>query len=514
MLFQQHVLAALLSGAGAWPLLCNSSWDTLEQCLTSLHRQMLRLRGPDAQRCTRDEIFVACDASDTLDLICLERLRFLGRLLRSGPDAAWALLQNSPDALSALQAACSWCFQALEHTCSPGGFSEDWATWRTLIATRPRLWKGLLKRAAAWHKGLRVLRVRWSSFVRTTWATRPVASDDPVLFQHACLPCKRAFPTSQSWASHAALKHGFRTKHFALAEGRRCRACGATFSCNRRLRSHLGLSRICLQAVDDELPCLLPVLAGPDGHVQCRAQAGHGTGHLPEVRPDHVCALLLQLQELTSGDDEDIFAIVSQHIAPFSALRATLQHWVDTLPAGALREAAEDVLLCFRVDLLCDTAFAAGTSQHAALDPLIVPLEWTPRPSGLPGLLCGADPVASSSFLGLLPGGGWRLYPFGLPPPAGLPFAGAFVVLPPPPLTASPFWSVPSCTLRMLRRHIRWLELCLTWTALVISLASAGRRCHLVLGCSRISAVELHDWLLACRRDVQGFPALSFRFTS
>ena len=356
-------------------------------------------------------------------------------------------------------------------------------------------------------------RVRWSAFVRSVWATRPVASDDPSLFQHACLLCKRAFPTSQSWASHAALKHGFRTKHFALAEGRRCRACGATFSCNRRLRNHLGLSRICIQAVEDELPCLLPVMAVPDGHVQCRAQSGHGTGHLPEVRPEHVGALLSQLQALTRGDDEDIFAIVLQHIAPFSALRDTLQHWAHTLPAGDLREAAEDVLLCFRVDLLCDTAFATGISQHAALDPLLVPLEWAPRPAGLPGLLCGATINEGSSVLGISPGGGWRLYPFWLPPPAGLPFAGAFVVLPSPPLVASPFWSAPSCTLRMLRRHIRWLDFCLTWTAVVLSLASAGRRCHLVIGCSRTSAVELHDWLLACRRDVQGIPALSFCFT-
>ena len=514
ILFQQHVLSALFAGAGAWPTLCQGSWTALEQCLTSLHRQMLRLRGPEVQHCTRDEVFVACNASDPFDLLCLERLRFLGRLLRSGPDAAWALLQNSPEALTALQSACDWCQQALEHTCDVGCFREEWPAWQKLITSRPRLWKGLLKRAAAWHRGRRALSVRWSAFVRSTWATRPAPAADPGLFQHACLICRRAFPTSQSWASHAALKHGFRTRHFSLAEGKRCRACGATFSCTRRLRNHLGTSRICLQAIEDDLPCLLPMLSGPDSHVQCRAQPGHGTGHLPDVRPEIVSPLLTQLSELVAGDDEAIFAIMSQHVAPFSALRDTLQHWVSSLPPGALRDAAEDVLLCCQVELLCDTAIEAGTSRHAVLDPLVMPLVWAPRPAGLPGLVCGAAAPEAASALGISPGGGWRVYPFWLLPPKGCSFAGALVVLPSPPIAFSPFWSVPSCTLRTLRRHVRWLDLCLSWTAAVVSLAASGRRCHLVFGCSRTSAVELHDWLLACRQTVQDITAFSFRFTS
>ena len=513
VLFQQHVLSAMLAGSGAWPVLCKGSWTALEQCLTSLHRQMLRLRGPEAQHCTRDEVYVACNASDPFDLLCLERLRFLGRLLRSGPDAAWALLQNSPDGLEALHSACDWCYQALAHTCDLGCFRDGWSAWQKLIISRPRLWKGLLKRAAAWHKGCRALSVRWSSFVRSTWATRPAPTADPGLFQHACLICRRAFPTSQSWASHAALKHGFRTRHFLLAEGKRCRACGALFSCTRRLRNHLGLSQICLQAVEDDLPCLLPVLGGPDAHVQCRAQAGHGTGHLPAVRPAIVGSLLTQLQALLDGDDEAIFAVILQHVAPFSALRDTLQHWVQMLPSGALRDAAEDVLLCFQVELLCDTAIEAGTLRHAVIDPLVVPLMWAPRPAGLPGLVCGATIHEAASALDISPGGGWRAYPFWLLPPRGCSFAGALVVLPAPPITSRPFWTAPSCTLRTLRRHVRWLDFCLNWTEFVISLAASGRRCHLVFGCSCASAVELHGWLLACRQTVQGPPSFSFRFT-
>ena len=98
-----------------------------------------------------------------------------------------------------------------------------------------------------------------------------------------------------------------------------------------------------------------------------------------------------KLSALQSGSDEDIFAVVSSHVAPFTALRATLQQWAESLPAGPLREAAEDVLLCFQVELLCDDATSPGLPSHAVIDPDVAPLFWTPRPAGLPGLLCGAS---------------------------------------------------------------------------------------------------------------------------
>ena len=117
------------------------------------------------------------------------------------------------------------------------------------------------------------------------------------------------------------------------------------------------------------------------------------------------------------------------------------------------------------------------------------------------------------SRLNILPGGGWRASPFWAPPPPGLPFSGAYVVIPSPPVNTVPFWSAVSCPLRLLRRHARWLDLCLQWTSIVLSLASLGRRCHLVLCLSSSFAVELHGWLLACCQTEPGLPAVSFRFT-
>ena len=453
VLFRQHILSAVLAGAGAWPTLCAGAWQTFEQGLTSMHRQLLRLRGEAAQHCTRDAVFVACDASDPSDLLCLERLRFLCRLFRTGPNEAWALLQNSPDALSALHDACAWLHRALSCTSPLGCFRLSWDSWAAAMSSSPRYWKGLLKRAASWHNGCRAMRVHWSKFVRSAWPTRPAAVEDHSGFQHGCLLCKRAFALSQSWASHAALKHGYRTPQYRFARGNRCRACGSVFSSVGRLRNHLGSSRICLQAVEDELPSLLPVLDCQSGHVQARAVAGRGTAHLPAVRPEVVGPLLAQLRALTSGDDESIFELISTFVAPFPVLRQTLEAWISELPAGALREAAEDVLLCFRVELLCEHAEKPGDNRHAVLDPLIVPLVWQPRPAGLAGLLCGASVAAGEAALDIAPHGGWRCFDFYHLPPSGLSFAGAFILIPPPPVASSPLWEPPSCTLRALARQ-------------------------------------------------------------
>ncbi|OLP99674.1 hypothetical protein AK812_SmicGene17736 [Symbiodinium microadriaticum] len=371
-----------MSGAGAWPVLCAGAWTSFEQGLTALHRQLLRLRGEAAQHCTRDEVFTACDASDPFDLLCLERLRFLSRLLRTGPDAVWALLQNSPDALSAFHSACDWFHCAVRNTSGLACFRTAWTDWVQIMTSSPRRWKGLLKRAAAWHRYRRALRVRWSAFVRSSWQTRPVPAYDP-----------------------SGLLHG-----------------------------------ICLQAIEDGLPSLLPVLSCKEGHIQARATAGRGTSHLLAARDEIVAPLLSKLRALHAGDDEAIFAIIREFVEPFPNLRRTLAHWTSELSAGPLRDAAEDVLLCFQVDLLCDGALQPGVCRHATLDPLLVPLAWCPRPAGLPGLVCGASASRGSTLLDISPGGGWRCFEFHHPPPPGLSFAGALIVIPGPPVMASPTW--------------------------------------------------------------------------
>ncbi|CAE7456239.1 unnamed protein product [Symbiodinium sp. CCMP2456] len=514
ILCRQHILSALFAGAGAWPAMCQGAWHVLDQGVLALHRQMLRIKSSEGQHWSHDEIFDRCAAPDAAELLHLERLRFLGRLLRTGPAEAWAVLQNSPEALQALHEACAWLYAAVHGTCALGAPLEDWDRWVELVLGRPKAWKGLLRRAETWHIIARGCRVCWSGFVRSTWATRPQAACAPGTLEHGCLLCKRAFSSFHSWASHASLKHGYRTKHFRLAKGLRCRACGSLFPCTRKLRTHLGLSRACLQALERADPDLLPELHGQDGHAQCRASAGRGTAHLPPVVADYEPALLDKLRTLMPSTDDAIFEAVREHVASFPALHRTLQIWVDELGPGSVCDAAADVLLCMQVDLLCDDVLPRHDGpRHALVDPLVLPLVWCPRPAGLPGLLSGASLDLGSRILDIAPGGGWRTYPFWLLPPPGLDFAGAYVFLPPPPTQSLPFWALPSCPLRTARRHLRWLETCLGWIATVLSLAAGGRRCHLSFGFSRSSLALLGDWFDTCQDVAQGRGAFSVSFT-
>ncbi|OLQ00491.1 hypothetical protein AK812_SmicGene16849 [Symbiodinium microadriaticum] len=84
-LFQQHVLSAMLAGAGAWPYLCKGAWKLLDSCLTSFCRQMLRIPHWADQKRTKASIFAECGVPDTSELLHAERLRFLGQLARTGP---------------------------------------------------------------------------------------------------------------------------------------------------------------------------------------------------------------------------------------------------------------------------------------------------------------------------------------------------------------------------------------------------------------------------------------------
>ena len=512
-LFRQHILSALLAGAGAWPTLCQGSWQLLEKCLTSFCRQMVRVPHWADQHWGRDRLFVTCDMPKAEDLLASERLRFLGQLVRTGPDATWAVLQHCPLAIQAFTAACEWLYQAVRYTSNHPSPGAGWDSWLSTMQSRPKYWKGIIRRALSWHNGQRQIRVRVESFARAAWEPAPKGETALDSHEHACLLCKRALSNAQKWASHASLQHGFRAQHYIAAVGHRCRACGTTFANVRRHRTHLQVSKRCLQSVLRDDHDLLPPLQGQDGHVQSRAIPGRGTFHLPPVEEDFSPELLRQLRTAVVSTDEGLFDIVCNTIAPLQVLRNTLGRWISELPDGALRLAASDVKMCLQVDLLCDSvAPSTGDDQaYAPFSPQVLALPWSPRPAGLPGLLLHFSPLQGQRWLDLEPGGGWRAYPFHLPPTLTMDFAGAAVQLPRPPLSSGVFGDAPSCSLRVLRRHLAWLDFCLKWLAIVMHLAKSGRRCLLDLTLVPMGCHTLRDWLSTASQHE--CPALSVRFT-
>ena len=407
-----------------------------------------------------------------------------------------------------------WLLEAISATSPFSSFQGSWAGWMDVMHTRPKFWKGLIKRALAWHQGYRKARVLFDGFVRGVWPAPPHVVATLAEEEHACLQCRRAFANFQSWASHASLQHGYRAMHYRAASGTRCQACGLVLACVRRYRTHLRSSRACLQSVLRADSTLLPVLELPQGHAQSRAISGRGTAHLPAVEELVSFPLLERLTLFDTASDEEIYECVVAEMESLPVLRATLRRWISQLRPGPLRDSAEDVLLCLRADLLCDEGARTAQAGHDGSDfvPLVVPMPWSPRPSGLPGLVMGGSLSAARSILDILPGGGWRPLPFHLIPGLEVDFAGALICLPKPPLAIHSLREIPSCSLRSMRRHLIWLDCCLRWIALVLRLSAAGRRCHIDLSQVPISACPVRDWLATvCTAP---HPALSACFTT
>ncbi|CAE7797921.1 unnamed protein product, partial [Symbiodinium necroappetens] len=336
-LFQVHVMSALLSGVGAWPELGKEAWHVFEQGVTAMYRQLLRIRPGCDQHWSREAIFVACNAPSPTDSIEAERLRFLGQLLRGGPDAAWALLQHDPSAVAGFRGALQWLSAAVSATCDLPSVEVDCQAWLGLASSKAKRWKGLIKHPMQW--AIMYTRAFYAAAVR-------------------------------------------------LARGRRCQACGAEFACLRRLRQHLNLHPRCLQSLERSDASLLPVLETAGGHVESRAVAGRGCAHLPEAQVDVSWALLAELRAHGPGEDSAILDIVRTFVEPFPTLRATLQMWASELGPSAQLDAVSDLLLCFTPFWLCDQVASQG--RNLADEPFLpdlVPLCWQPRPAGLAGLL-------------------------------------------------------------------------------------------------------------------------------
>ncbi|CAE7639799.1 BPM2 [Symbiodinium sp. CCMP2456] len=474
-LFRSHVLSAMLSGCGAWPCLCRSSWKVLESCYFTMLRAMLRIPLAAAQNWTTERVLARVGLPNLFGLVSADRLRFLAQLVRKGPDAVFALLQHSPRALEAFRSAAEWFVAACSSTTCLRALADTWDEWVAVFST-PRRFKGLLKRATTWHVGATESLATFQCFCRQHWSPAPVAPLSVEVATHACLLCSIAFYDFHSWSAHAARSHGYRSRSRRFAQGLTCRACGVKFATLRRHQRHLIDSVRCCQAVERDLPTLFPVDHSEPGHVQSVSSGGGDFTFVPVAGPDISAALLRALREGHFESDTAIFDCIKAAIEPFHVLRSTLSLWISELGEGQLADWASDVLLCLQVDLLCDSA--SRTRRDTA-----APEEFTPLLRGFPV----ADGWAEFPFLtdrahwtsdfAFIAGSQPEIQrvQFWRAPPSGTSFAGLSLDVPESCLLASLAWAIPTCPQRDIRSHTRWLRLLLSWLGFAIALAELGR---------------------------------------
>ena len=512
-LFRSHVLSSLLAGSGAWPCLCKKGWHLLESGFYKMVRQMLRIPRHGAQNWTFQQLLSVAGLPTLEGLLALERLRYLAQLVRSGPDIAFALLQQAPRFLQAFRDAEAWLLEATSCTGAPGDFDSCWTQWETLFRT-PGRWKGLLKRAEQWHIGRVQAVALYQSAVRHIWDPLPapvVACQDS---EHACLLCGVAFANCHAWSAHAAKVHHYRSRARRLAVGVRCQACAMRFSLNVQYRRHLQVSLRCCQALEGGLVVPFDVVPEKAGHPQSVAVEGVGVDHLPPLSEPVCTALLQALRAGEWSDDESIFQKVISYIEPLPVLQASLDAWIAELPAGRVRSAASDARLCLQADLWCHAVShaprAAGTSSSDFV-PLLAPLP-AARAFGQGIVLvvgsCARDDAPGSAEVVCMDF-------FDAPPTAdgARPLVGVHLQVPAPNVPSVPFWQPASCTLRALRQFLPWLQQVFAWISFVLRLCYDGVPCTLDFPFERAKCGSLADWLTTVGESSPGPPPLSLRFT-
>ena len=383
---------------------------------------------------------------------------------------------------------------------------------------RPGRWKGLLKRAEAWHVGYIRAHAAYQHMARSCWEAtpKPVVSCDELV--HACLCCRVAFANCHAWSAHAAKAHGFRSKARRLAQGLRCQACAAVFPMHRQYRRHLQVSVRCCQAIERGGPELFPVVLGKDGHPQGVISEGVGVSHLPVVHPEMSYDLLRQLQDGHFDSAEDIFGLVISVFEPLPALQRTVDVWIHELDESPLRSFAEDARLALQADLWCEHLSSAPRQvevEQADFTPLLAPFPSSAfgpaPPAGQPGWCHWC--VDGLQVDERLDGGpyveaSWSL---ACPDPASL--EGFSLRIPSPTAPCEEFWRPLSCPLRCLCEHQRWLALVLQWLAFAVHAAGLGVPCLIVCDFPACKGGELAGWLFQIVSLSPEPPPFSLRFT-
>ncbi|CAE7722641.1 unnamed protein product, partial [Symbiodinium microadriaticum] len=182
-LFRTYVLSAVMAGAGTWPWLSATEWQIFSGGIINLYRQLLCLKAEGGYEVTTSQILYRCGLPSPASLLALARLRFLSQLVRHGPDPAWAVLSGYTPFQKAIDSSCRWLLQAVQGSSDLLDPAQHWHTWHDVIVSQPGRWKGLLKRAEAWHQEVVAMQALMDSSARSLWTQRPLQADDEAIFE-------------------------------------------------------------------------------------------------------------------------------------------------------------------------------------------------------------------------------------------------------------------------------------------------------------------------------------------
>ena len=246
------VLPKLLYGAGAWPPLAAKDYRVFAGTLWSLYRQVLCIPRNGDQHCSALTVLAMLQLPGPAVTLHVQRLFYIGQLLRTGPPVLWALLRQDRPCAEAMQASVRWLFAWVHNTRALPNPGEDWPSWAAFGRAQPRKFKGLILRAQALEGRRCQVAAALDGLYKAACSLvqlPPSSPEQEPKWEEACLPCGRLFSSRVSWSCHAQRVHGYRTHAYLLGAGKTlplCLGCGKTYSAMGRLRRHLVYSEACL----------------------------------------------------------------------------------------------------------------------------------------------------------------------------------------------------------------------------------------------------------------------------
>ena len=249
------------------------SWITdreLQLWATGLRTQVAamvkpKLKGLPLQSFSTDDLYGLLGAAAPLDVLHANRLRYLARVLRSGPLLLWQLLKAHPSDtawLHALQTSFQWLRTFSTRISWPS--PDDLDSW-FMVAQLNKKWRGTisaaLKSSIQFRQQIALAKV-WEKDIERTLHRQgvlPMAVQDATDKQWQCGQCDKSFETTRGLAMHCSKVHGYRpwAKHYMI--GSTCLACGTDFDTRPRAIIHLSgrfscaaTYRACFPPLSDE----------------------------------------------------------------------------------------------------------------------------------------------------------------------------------------------------------------------------------------------------------------------
>ena len=248
-IFEATVMSIFQWGCGAWPILQEGEW---KNWLTACYRMFRKLSPLSSDMQVRHvsnaEILVSLAIPTPLDRLQTARVRHIGSMIKSAPNAVWALLRQDAQARRAYEQALKWLWQGIgRDKGAPPPY--DWEAWEKLAVEQPLTWKRLIKKVSGRYKNYRVTQARvrqaYADILKVITEAGGAIGGRSTQTQHYCLLCDQPFCNKRAWFLHAHYKHSYISMAGQAATGTSCPVCAKEYFSKEKLKHHLQYSAAC-----------------------------------------------------------------------------------------------------------------------------------------------------------------------------------------------------------------------------------------------------------------------------